>query len=67
VRRKRGTLLALLLIAAALTAGCASTEAPVKAPSSSANALPALTKLAKSYGRAYVEQSNDLPDTIETR
>ena len=77
MRCKGSSLLALLFLTAALTAGCGSAKAPSPANEqpaltkpeapSSAKEQAALAKHAKSYGRAYEEESKNLPDVIETR
>jgi len=67
----------VLLIAAALTAGCggagsSSRQRAASTPSEQkARSLPneqdALVKLAKSHGRAWEEASRKLPDRVETK
>jgi len=74
MRHTRRGSLALLFIVPALAAGCAGASS--SSPSAtkqrqqaltSATEQQVVTRLAKTYGPAYVEASKNLPDQIETR
>jgi hypothetical protein len=75
MRHNRRGSLALLFVVPALAAGCggASSSSPTAAKQqqqqvlTNANEQRVVTRLAKTYGPAYVEASKNLPDQIETR